>query len=274
VRIPDWLLYLGLLSGILWVTGKWHEVNNAPLPPSPPTSAEMALFANFTPFSTTTIMNLPSDSPSVMRGTAFSVSRTGQWLLMADTVAKCQNPFLNIGGGLAVALKIQPIKGHPNMVFGLTEGGSTPFTMANEDRIKPGLRAFVAGYSTNSVGEATGRLIGNTTISNKRRMQQPIPAMAWAASGRTLGLEESINRFAGGPALDDNGHAVGIMLKEKPRRGRIYTTRRETLVSILEQADYRPGADIKLNLTKRNYANIADSLRREYRIAQVGCIER
>jgi hypothetical protein len=64
------------------------------------------------------------------------------------------------------------------------------------------------------------------------------------------------------------------MLKEKPRRGRIYTTRRETLVSILEQADYRPGADIKLNLTKRNYANIADSLRREYRIAQVGCIER
>jgi len=219
-------------------------------------------------------MNLPSDSPSVMRGTAFSVSRTGQWLMMADTVLGCENPFLNIGGGLAVALKIKPIKGHPNMVFGLTEGGSPPFLLADETRIKPGLRAFVAGYSTNSVGEATGRLIGNTTIPNKRRGQHPIPVMAWAAAGRTLGMEESINRFAGGPALDDNGHAVGIMIKEKPRRGRIYTTRRETLVSVLNEADYRPASDVKLNLTKRNYANMADSFRREYRIAQVGCVGR
>jgi len=48
--MPDWLIYLGLLAGILWVTGKWHEVNNAPLPPEPPTMEEMALFANFTHF--------------------------------------------------------------------------------------------------------------------------------------------------------------------------------------------------------------------------------
>ncbi len=89
MRIPDRFFYLVVLIGIVAVTGYWHESSDAPPAPPPPGRGEMALFANFTPFSAISIINLPVDDQKTMTGTAFSISQNGQWIMGADSIRGC-----------------------------------------------------------------------------------------------------------------------------------------------------------------------------------------
>lgn len=269
----DWLLYAACITGIVAVTSQWHERSNAPPAPPPPGIGEMALFANFTPFAASSIINLPVDDQKVMTGTAFSVSQSGEWIVAKDSVGTCTHPFLNIGGNLGVPFKVRAIKGVDNYVLGVTEGGGRPLPLVDPKTIKPGIRGFMPGYPGGEAGEATARLIGTTTLEKTHRGQANEVVLAWAEAGRTSGLRTDLNKLVGGPVIDDSSHAVGIVIKESPRRGRIYTSIPATLFAIGNPPERRPDFESEATVTKRNYGIIADTLRREFRIAQVGCIK-
>lgn len=272
MRLPDWLIYLAILIAILAFTGSWYEKNDAPPAPPPPGVGEMALFANFTPFSTGSIMNIPSDSQRTMIGTAFSMSRTGQWLVTAKTIEGCKNPFIYIGGNLAVKVKIKPIAGQANYVLGITNGGALPMTSADPATIKPGLRGFMMGYPSGEAGEATARLIGTTSLRPLKRNKDPEVVYAWAMGGKTVGLDYGLKDLAGGPTMNDDAQIVGITLMEKPRRGRIYSSTFDTYQALQKQSEFKPFNDVRFDITKRNYGIISDIFRREYRVSQVGCL--
>lgn len=268
----DWLLYGAALIGLVSVTGSWHEVSDAPPAPPPPGIGEMSLFATYTPFTASSIINLPVDDQKVMTGTAFSISKIGEWIVAEQSVGKCTHPFLNIGGNLAVPFKTKPIPGHDGYLIAITDGGGRPLTMADPATVKPGLRAFMPGYPGGTVGEATARLIGRTMIKHSKRFEGNERVLAWAKAGQTYEMKGDLNQLVGGPAIDDSSHVVGITLKENPRRGRIYTSVPETVIAIANLSDRKPDYEAEATVTKRNYGIVSDTLRREYRVAQVGCI--
>lgn len=268
----DWLLYAAALTALVTVTGSWHEVSDAPPAPPPPGIGEMSLFATYTPFTASSIINLPVDDRKIMTGTAFSISKTGEWIVAEKSVGKCTHPFLNIGGNLAVPFKTRPIPGHEGYLIAMTDGGGRPLTMADPANIKPGVRAFMPGYPGGTVGEATARLIGRTMMKHSKRFEGSEPVLAWAKAGQTFEMKNDLNQLVGGPALNDNSHVMGITLKENPRRGRIYTSVPETVTAIASLADRKLDYDSEATITKGNYGIVSDTLRREYRVAQVGCI--
>jgi len=44
-------------------------------------------------------------------------------------------------------------------------------------------------------------------------------------------------------------------------------------VQLANASQRKPDYDAEATITKRNYGIVADTLRREYRVAQVGCIK-
>jgi len=269
----DWLLYAAAITGIVVVTTQWHETSDAPPAPPQPGVGEMALFANFTPFSASSIINLPVDDQKVMTGTAFSVSQVGEWIVSRDAVAGCTHPFLNIGGNLGVPFKVRDIKGIDNYVIGMTDGAGKPLPLADPKSIKPGIRGFMPGFPGGNPGEATARLIGTTVLEKRKRGGHNEVVLAWAQAGRTVGIKGDLNSLRGAPVVDDNSRAIGIVIREAPRRGRIYTSVPATLLALGNSPDRRPDFESEATVTKRNYGIVADTLRREYRVAQVGCIK-
>jgi hypothetical protein len=268
----DWLLYGAVITALVVIPGKWHETSDAPPAPPPPGIGEMALFASFTPFAPTSVINLPVDDTKVMTGTAFSVARSGAWIMARESVQGCDHPFLNIGGNLAVPLTIRPIANIDRYVIGLSDGAGRPLPLVNPQDVKPGMRAFMPGFPAGQVGEATARLIGQTLIERSKRFEHNETVLAWAKAGQTEGIKGDLNQLLGGPALDDTSRVVGITLKEAPRRGRIYTSTPQTLLAVANPPERRPDYESEATLTKRNYGIVADTLRRDYRVAQVGCI--
>lgn len=268
----DWLLYGGCVALITVVTSQWHENSPAPPAPPPPGVGEMALFANFTPFAAGSIINLPIDDQKVMTGTAFSLSQQGDWVVSRQSIRGCTHPFLNIGGNLGVPFKVREVPGVDGYVIGVTDGGARPLPLVDSHSIEPGIRGFMPGFPDGAPGEATARLIGVTVLERSKRGGQNAVVLAWAAAGRTLGIEGDLDQLKGGPVIDDSSRVMGIVIKEAPRRGRIYTTVPATVVQLANASQRRPDYDAEATVTKRNYGIVADTLRREYRVAQVGCI--
>jgi len=273
MRIPDRFFYLVVLIAIVAVTGSWHESADAPPAPPPPGRGEMSLFANFTPFSAISIINLPVDDQKTMTGSAFSIAKNGQWIIGADAIRGCPHPFLNIGGNLGVPFKVTKVAGIDNYVVGTTEGAGRPLTLADTKTIEPGMRGFAVGFPAGQAGEATARLIGRTVIERHKRGLHNEEVMAWAQAGRTDEIKGNLNQLLGGPMVTDHGDVVGVVLRESPRRGRIYTSTPETAAKLAATAPRTPDFEAGDTLTKRNYGIVADTLRREYRVAQVGCIK-
>ena len=269
----DWLIYVACLTTLVVVTGKWSERSDAPPAPPPPGIGEMSLFANFTPFAATAIINLPVDDQKIMRGTAFSVSQSGEWIVARDSVIGCTHPFLNIGGNLGVPLTLPAPLGHDTYLIATTEGSGRPLPLADPQTVLPGVRGFMPGFPSGQVGEATARLIGQTVIEGSKRFQRNEPVLAWAQAGRTVGITGDLDQLIGGPVIDDNSRVMGIVLREKPRRGRIYTSIPQTMLALANVPDRKADFESEAVITKRNYGIVSDTLRREYRVAQVGCIK-
>ena len=110
----DWLLYGACVALITVVTSQWHENSPAPPAPPPPGVGEMALFANFTPFSAGSIINLPIGDQRVMTGTAFSLSQTGDWVVSRQSIRGCSHQYVP---GKVVAWSHAMAKPHQRLHF-------------------------------------------------------------------------------------------------------------------------------------------------------------
>lgn len=276
MKFPDWIIYGGALALILTVTDRWAERSMAPAAPPPPGPGEMALFATFTPFHPGQIITLPLMDKQEKRGTAFSVARDGEWVVARESLKDCPHPFINVGGNLGVPFETRRIDGLDNYVLAVTNGGGRPLPVAHPETLKPGMRGFMPGFPQGRVGEATGRLIGETHLTSPRRFETPETVMAWAVAGHTQDIPGSLNQLLGGPTLNARSEVVGITIKTRPRRGRIYSSTPQTLTAITRAAS-RSGTPAAVSgpedlLTRRNYGTVSDTLRREYRVVQVGCI--
>jgi serine protease Do len=271
--LPDWFIYGSIVGLLVVVPGKWGDKSMSPPAPPPPGVGEMALFSSFTPFTQSEIITLPMMEKVEPRGTAFSVSKSGEWIVARESIKSCRYPYINVGGNLAVPFKVNYKASKDNYVLAVTEGGARPLPLADTKTIEPGMRGFMPGYPHGQVGEATVRLIGETKLKSGKRFKKAETVFAWAEAGHTEQIGGNLNLLLGGPTLNAKSEVIGITLESKPRRGRIYSSTPDMVSKMANTPSRKYDNGREDLLTRRNYGVVSDTLRREYRVVQVGCIK-
>jgi S1-C subfamily serine protease len=269
-KLPDWLVYGAAVAILLAVAIGRQESADAP-PAPPPDSAEDVLLAPASAFDPAVEVEVPSDV-TPQAGTAFSVSQNGVWVTARHVVDGCSRAAIVVGEGrgVAAAVRIDP-RGEAAILT--TEGGAPALPLGLTEPLRRGERAFHPGFPQGRPGEATSRLIGRENLVVRGRGARTEPVLVWAETGRTDGLQGALSGLSGSPALDRAGRVIGVTVAESPRRGRIYTTAPETLTGALALAG-RHAAPLATGepITVQNYGRVADTLRRDLRVAQVLCL--
>jgi S1-C subfamily serine protease len=270
-RLPDWLIYACVVVALLVAAIGRQERADAPEPPPPAPEVEGEVLGPSSPFDPSVVVDVPSENGPAT-GTAFSIAESGVWLTARHVVEGCRTTAIVVGAGQGVAanVTIDP-KGEAAILT--TDGGAPALPLALAANLRRGERAFHPGYPQGEPGEATSKLIGRENLVVRGRGARSEPVLVWAETGRTEGLNGSLGGLSGAPALDSEGRVIGVTIAESPRRGRIYTTAPETVEATLASTRRRYTAPaLATTLTPDNYFRVADSLRRDLRVAQVVCL--
>ena len=246
-RLPDWLVYLAVVLALLIAAVGRQERADAPPPPPPVAGGEGLPLGPASPFDPQVVVDVPGKAePGV--GTAFSVSDAGVWITARHVVDGCTQTAIVVAEGRGVEAQVH-IDPRGEAAILTTEGGAPPLPLGLDQPLRRGDRAFHPGYPQGEPGEATSRLLGRENLEVR---------------GRGARTE---------PVLDRAGRVIGVTVAESPRRGRIYTTSPETVLEALAATHQR--ADkfaVGEPITTDNYGRVADTLRRDLRVAQVICL--
>ncbi|WP_332765970.1 S1 family peptidase [Phenylobacterium sp.] len=271
-RLPDWLVYLAVVLALLIAAVGRQERADAPPPPPPVAGDEGLPLGPASPFDPSVVVDVPDRAePGV--GTAFSVADKGVWVTARHVVDGCSQTAIVVaeGRGVEARVRIDP-RGEAAILT--TEGGAPPLPMGLDQPLRRGDRAYHLGFPQGQPGEATSRLLGRENLVVRGRGARTESVLVWAETGRTDNLKGSLAGLSGSPALDRAGRVVGVTVAESPRRGRIYTTAPETVTSALAATRERAsGFAMGEPITIDNYGRVADSLRRDLRVAQVICLK-
>lgn len=274
LRPPDWLIYGAAVGALLVVALSRQEHVNAPTVPTPrPRAAvEGALIGPASPFDPTVTVDVP-EHPGPSEGTAFSVASSGVWITARHVVDGCRQAALVVGDGRGVAATAQ-IDPRGEAALLRTQGGTPALPLDLAAPLREGELAYHPGFPQGTPGEAASRLIGRENLVVRGRGARTEPVLAWAEVGRSTGLNGTLGGLSGAPALDAQGRVVGVTIAEAPRRGRIYTTAPETVERLIGEAGAQlPAAPASAApLTPQNYGQVAQTLRRDLRVAQVVCL--
>ncbi|MDP3854571.1 serine protease [Phenylobacterium sp.] len=271
-RLPDWLVYLAVVLALLIAAVGRQERADAPPPPPPVASDEGLPLGPASPFDPSVVVDVPDRAePGV--GTAFSVADRGVWVTARHVVDGCAQTAIVVaeGRGVEAIVRIDP-RGEAAILT--TEGGAPPLPMGLDQPLRRGDRAYHLGFPQGQPGEATSRLLGRENLVVRGRGARTESVLVWAETGRTDNLKGSLAGLSGSPALDRAGRVVGVTVAESPRRGRIYTTAPETVTEALSATNQKAATfAIGEPITTDNYGRVADTLRRDLRVAQVICLK-
>ncbi|MDR3510515.1 MAG: serine protease [Caulobacteraceae bacterium] len=270
-RPPDWLVYGAIVAAALAGSLSRRERAMAPEPPPPvPGAAGMPI----SPDSPLAASPITSVTPAAARGaqTGFSVGEAGVWMTAAAGLGRCRTPGVVAAEGRAAPAVRRP--GADAVLVVTTPGAGAPgVPLAAMHDLQAGELGFVPGFPKGGPGEVAARLLGPQTRRVLARFEANEPVLAWAEIGHTEGLKGARPGLVGAPVLDRAGRAVGVLLGESPRRGRIYTTTPDGLRRALAAAGVTPGAaGAGQPIGTDNYGRAADGLRRDLRVVQVVCL--
>jgi len=270
-RLPDWVVYSAVVAALLVVAVGRQEKANAPPPPPPVPGEEGVPLGPSSPFDPTVVVEVPGAAESGS-GTAFSVADSGVWLTARHVVEGCDQTALVVAEGRGVAVDVAIDPGGDAAIL-TSQGGAPAMPLGLDEPLHRGDLAYHPGFPQGRPGETASRLIGRENLVVRGRGARTEPVLVWAEIGRTDGLTGSLAGLSGAPALDSAGRVIGVTIAESPRRGRIYTTAPETVYTAFEIAERRPSSyAVGETINNENYGRVADSLRRDLRVAQVVCL--
>ena len=271
-RLPDWLVYLAVVLALLIAAVGRQERADAPPPPPPVASGEGMPLGPASPFDPQVVVDVPGQAePGI--GTAFSVADSGVWITARHVVDGCTQAAIVVADGRGVEAKVH-IDPRGEAAILTTDGGAPPLPLALDRPLRKGDRAFHPGFPQGEAGEATSRLLGRENLEVRGRGARTESVLVWAETGRTDSLKGSLAGLSGAPALDSAGRVIGVTVAESPRRGRIYTTAPETVLAALASTNEHPSSfAVGEPITTDNYGRVADTLRRDLRVAQVICMK-
>ncbi len=269
-RLPDWSIYVAAVVALLVAATGRQERADAPQAPPPVPGEAGAPLSVFLPFDPARLVKVPRRTITES-GTAFSVSDAGIWLTAAHVVEGCRQVAVVVAEGRGVAAEVTLDRRRDIAVL-KTRGGA-PALPLGPAKAAAGARGFHPGFPLGGAGEVTTRLLGPDSLRAESRGQPDQPVLAWIEVGRTDGLEGMLDGLSGAPVLDASGQVVGLTLAEAPRRGRIYAASGAAIRAAMAGAGARPSSFARGEaITIENYGRVADSLRRDLRVARVVCL--
>jgi serine protease Do len=271
-KLPDWLVYVAIVLALVIVAVGRRERADAPAPPPPVAGQEGLPLGPASPFDPAVVVEV-SGKTEPAAGTAFSIADRGVWVTARHVVDGCSKVAIVVAAGRGVAAKVT-IDPSGEAAILTTEGGSSALPLGLDQPLRRGDRAYHPGFPQGKPGEATSRLLGRENLVVRGRGARTEPVLVWAETGRTDRLSGTLGGLSGAPALDGAGRVIGVTVAEAPRRGRIYTTAPETLTHALAASrEHAASFAVGEVVTPGNYGIVADSLRRDLRVAQVICLE-
>ncbi len=268
--IPDWLLYIVVITVVVFVLFRVDQRHDAPeaLPDAPTTGSFLPPPSQYDPAVLVEVGPVASGM-----GSAFAISQDGWWLTARHVVDGCEAVGLIVSRGAAA--RVVDVKRALFADIALLKTESAPVALAidtSERSFQIGQRAFHIGFPQGRPGEAYSRLIGRETLIARGRYDIEEPVLAWAELGRTSGLRGSLAGISGGPALASNGQVIGITVAESARRGRIYTAAPSSILRLLRVEQVNAQGAPAERLTPDNYGQASDDMRRNLAVAQVVCV--
>ena len=260
-RIPDWLVYLVLLSLLYgWARSSSER---APAPPPPPETLG-DLLPEQGPRDEQVLVDIGDPESGV--GTAFPIDRKGNWLTARHVVDGCDEIGLLADRDQAVMVDSWSIDPDADLAVLQTSWRRPPLPSDILGAKRIGQRGYFFGYPQGRPGEVVGSLLGRGEMRVRGRYRTREPVFAWAEVGRTRGLRGSLGGLSGAPVLDSDGEVIGVVAAENPRRGRIYTVAPVSLEPLFVDPREAPEP-----IAAVDYGTRADRYRRERRITQVLC---
>lgn len=271
-KLPDWLVYVAIVLALVIVAVGRRERADAPAPPPPVAGQEGLPLGPASPFDPAVVVEV-SGKTEPAAGTAFSIADRGVWVTARHVVDGCAKVAIVVAEGRGVAAKVT-IDPSGEAAILTTEGGASALPLGLDQPLRRGDRAYHPGFPQGRPGETTSRLLGRENLVVRGRGARTEPVLVWAETGRTDRLSGTLGGLSGAPALDGAGRVIGVTVAEAPRRGRIYTTTPETLTHALAVShEHAASFAVGEVVTPGNYGIVADSLRRDLRVAQVICLE-
>jgi len=259
-RFPDWLIYLAILTTMLWSANRGKEE----LAPPIPTPELGPMLPSESPRDEQIVIRVDAPAPSM--GTAFAISDTGQWMTARHVVDGCTDIGLQIGQRKILRVSAE-ISQKADLAILKSDWTRPPLPRDLNSRRQLGETGYFFGFPQGRPGEAIGKLLGRKRMVIRGRYRSTEAVLAWSEIGRSNGIFGSLGGLSGGPALDKDGEIVGVVSAENQRRGRIYTVAPTHLRQYISDANISP-SPLKLSA----YAAKADKLRRDRRIVKVICL--
>lgn len=269
-RLPDWIIYLLALGGLLFLLTRFDERADAPEAP-PGFKYSGPLLPEASALDPEILVEVGPASSGA--GTAFAISREGWWLTARHVVDSCEQVGILVGGGVAAQVEVAAVADNADLALLKTERAPDPIALnLDEKAFRLGQIAFHLGFPQGAPGEAASRLIGRERLIAQGRYSLDEPILAWAEVGRTRNLTGSLSGISGGPVLNAKGEVIGVTLAESVRRGRLYTTAPSTVAALLAARNVAPQGRAPGPMTEVNYGLEHDKLRRGLSVAQVICV--
>lgn len=261
--VPDWLIYLAIVLGILWYANR--EPARVVTPAPAPELGDM----------------LPSESPRDRRivvevdrprsgvGTAFAANTEGLWITARHVVDGCDEIGLKVDPRKFARVETVSIPPNADIALMRSRWARPPLPTDLTSSRQVGELGYFFGFPQGQPGEVVGKLMARGRMSVRGRYQTEEPVLIWSEVARTRGLLGSLGGLSGAPALDRDGELIGVVSAESPRRGRVYTVAPRSLRAVVPTQDVA-----RIALDPERYPFAADQLRRERRVAQLVCIKR
>ena len=213
-------------------------------------------------------IQIPKKEASI--GTAFAIG--GGWWLTARHVADgCDAIGLVLGPRKGI--RAQQVVLHPNADVALMSVhlNPEPFALFKE-HLQQGQDGFAIGYPQGSPGGVYAQLMGLERMKQRGRYHTDELVRTWAERKRAPDSLPSLGGLSGGPMFNDRGQVIGILVAGTIGRGRVYTSDLTSVRWLLKQTNVFPNPNARLfPLASDNFAGQGDTLREDFRIAQVFC---